>query len=102
MPSGIEYSAIRLPSIISVRSALSPSTSLAPSFSCFSGLGPGVAAAGLGRVPKRTSAADARNVAASAPTAGRAPIKATVTPPIAAPVTIATRKLVCITAVASA
>jgi hypothetical protein len=102
MPSGIEYSAISQPSIISVRIALSPSTSRAPSPSCFSPLGPGPAAAGRDLVPNLTSSAEAANVAASTPRAGRAPRSATVTPPTAAPATIATRKLVCMTAAARA
>jgi len=103
MPSGIEYSAISQPSIISVRIALLPSTSLVPWLSCVRAPGPCPGpAAGRARVPKRTSAAEATNVAASTPSAGRAPMSATVTPPAAAPATSATRKVVCITAAASA
>jgi hypothetical protein len=105
MPSGMEYSAISQPSIISVRIARSPSTSLAPWPSPSRAPGrpsPVPAAAGLALVPNRTSAADATNVAASMPSAGRVPMKATVTPAAAAPATSATRKLVCMTAAASA
>jgi len=103
IPSGIEYRAISQPSIISVRIARSPSSSLAPWPSWVMPRGPGPGAAGgLARVPKRISVAEATKVARSMPRAGLAPISATVTPPAAAPATSATRKLVCIAAAASA
>ena len=105
MPCGSVEKTTSQPSSTRVRSARSPNTSRSPAAARASGEprpASSRAAAGLARVPSRTSRPETTNVAASMSSEGRTPKKVTAAPPAAAPPTSAVRYVVCITAVPSA